>query len=215
MKYGDLPKMIGHYKVEAKEMMFYQYLPIKLIGEVEPKYEDRLSCFNGLIGVCCCDFIGVFGLDRYVQSFVYLTAKFQWQKPGCSFNRPGYHSDGFMTDDINYVWSDSHPTIFNNSDFVLTQDDSLSLAEMEAQANPDNQFQFENNTLLRLNQFNIHRVANPGTGMRTFFKLSISKDKYDLEFNSRNRLLEYNWEYRARNIERNIPQILSPTERKH
>lgn len=30
MKYGQLPKSLGIFEVECKEMMFYQYMPIKL-----------------------------------------------------------------------------------------------------------------------------------------------------------------------------------------
>lgn len=45
--------------------------------------------------------------------------------PNCSFNRMGYHSDGFLTDDINYIWCDNNPTIFNISAFNLTLDENL------------------------------------------------------------------------------------------
>jgi hypothetical protein len=61
MKYGQLPKELGIFEVKPKEMMFYQYLPIKMIGETKPIYEKRLSCFDELIGSICCDFIGDFG----------------------------------------------------------------------------------------------------------------------------------------------------------
>jgi hypothetical protein len=182
-------------------------MPLKLIGETEPLVEDRLRCFENLIGTCCCDFIGFYGLDRYVKSYVYLTAKFMYQTPGCSFNRPGYHSDGFMTDDINYVWCDKNPTIFNSTIFDLSMDDSGSLVEMERQASSEREYAYPENTLLRLDQFNIHKVADiQKPGMRTFFKLSFSKDKYDLIGNSHNYLLQYEWEMKQRLEQRNIPQ---------
>ena len=44
---------------------------------------------------------------------------------------------------------------------------------------------------------------------RTFFKLSFSKDKYDLKGNSHNYLFDYNWEMRERKENRNIPQQLT------
>jgi hypothetical protein len=207
MKYGELPKVLGEFKVECKEMMFYQYLPIKMPLDVNPVYEDRLKCFDKLVGAICCDYIGEYGLDNYVNSYVYLTAKFMYQMPNCSFNRMGWHSDGFLTDDINYIWCDKYPTIFNKSNFILSPDDTLSIQEMEMQADPLNDVTYNENQLIRLNQFNIHKVAPVKVGgMRTFLKVSISKDKYDLIGNSHNYLLNYDWEMKQRKDQRNIPQ---------
>lgn len=209
MKYGELPINLGVHEIECNEMMFYQYLPIKMVGETQPIYEPRLKCFDELVGIICCDYIGTYGLDNYVESFVYLTAKHAYQNPGCSYNRPGYHADGFMTDDVNYIWSDACPTIFNKTEFQLTMDDSGSLVEMEQQAIKENEITYPVNSLLRLNQFNIHKVADIEVGcMRTFIKISISKDKYDLSGNSHNYLIDYNWEMKERKIERNIPQTV-------
>ena len=209
MRYGELPKPLGIFEVECNEMMFYQYMPIKLIEQTQPIYEERLRCFDKLIGAICCDYIGEFGLDNYVNSYVYLTAKHLYQMPNCSFNRTGWHSDGFLTDDINYIWSDKYPTIFNRTEFHLPLDDLLSLEEMEKQAMPFHDVKYKENQLLRLNQYNIHKVA-PITeiGMRTFLKLSFSKDKYDLIGNSHNYLIDYNWEMKNRKEHRNIPQSI-------
>ena len=207
MKYGELPKELGIFEVPCQEMMFYQYLPIKVKNHVNPIYESRLKCFDQLVGAVCCDFIGEFGLDRYMNSYVYLTAKHLYQPPNTSFNRMGWHSDGFLTEDINYIWCDKYPTIFNTSEFNLTLDDSLSMREMEKQALEENDFQFKENQLLRLNQFNIHKVAPITDGcMRTFVKLSFSEDKYDLVGNSHNFEIDYNWEMKQRGESRNIPQ---------
>lgn len=206
-KYGSLPKNLGEHLIECDEMLYYQYLPIKLSGQVEPLMENRLIPFKEIIGAICCDFVGEFGLDKYVRKNVYLTAKKMYQTNGCSFNRKGYHSDGFLTYDINYIWSDCQPTIFNTSNFNLTLDDKKSLKEMEDQALKKNEVIYPNNTLLRLNQFQIHKVS-PGTqlGLRTFVKVSFSEDKYDLKGNSVNHLLDYDWKMRDRETERNIPQ---------
>lgn len=209
MRYGELPKPLGIFEVECNEMMFYQYLPIKMIEQTQPVYENRLKCFDKLVGAICCDYIGEFGLDNYVNSYVYLTAKHLYQMPNCSFNRTGWHSDGFLTDDINYIWSDKYPTIFSRTEFELPLDDLLSMEEMEKQAMPFHNVTYGDNRLLRLNQYNIHKVA-PVTevGMRTFLKLSFSKDKYDLIGNSHNYLIDYNWEMKNRKEHRNIPQSI-------
>lgn len=207
MNYGDLPKQLGKHIVKCDEMLFYQYLPIKLIGQSDCVFEKRLDCFGNLIRLILFDFIEDFGLEVYLNSYVYLTAKHMFQLPNCSFNRNGYHSDGFMTDDINYIWSNCHPTVFNKTQFNLSQDDTKSIGEMESQALPENDVVYDDSTLLRLNQHNIHKVAEGVTPrMRTFVKVSFSKDKYDLIGNAHNHLLDYNWDMVERKLERNIPQ---------
>ncbi len=211
-KYSQLPANLGQFTVDCKEMMFYQYLPIKMIGEANPVFEDRLDCFKSMVGTICCDYIGTFGLDNYVGSYVYLSAKYLFQAEGCGYNRPGWHCDGFMTDDINYIWSDRNPTVFNISDFVLSQDDRLSMTEMQEQARFKNDIEFPVNSLLRLNQYNVHKVGHQSEGMRTFLKVSFSKDKYDLIGNSHNYLLKYDWEMKERMAERNIPQTITQLE---
>lgn len=209
MQYGDSPKPLKQFVIECKEMMFYQYLPIKMPESIHPAYESRLRVFDEIIGAICCDYIGVFGLDKYRENYMYLTAKHMYQSGNCSYNRPGYHSDGFMTDDINYIWCNMNPTIFNHGPFSLTQDDKLSLDEMQQQADKMNDFKYQPNTLLRLNQYCIHKVADiQDSGMRTFLKLSFSKDKYDLIGNSHNYEIHYQWDMKPRKEERNIPQTI-------
>lgn len=207
--YGNKPTSLGVFAVNQPEMMFYQYLPIKLAGSTEVEMEQRLRHFDQIIGTCLCDFVGTYGLNRFVDSYVYITAKKMFVTPGCSFNRPGWHSDGFMTEDINYIWSDCYGTIFNTTQFALTMDDSGSLVDMENQADNENDLTYPDGTLLRLDQFNIHRVADIDQArLRTFLKVSISKDKYDLEGNAHNYLLNYDWPMRKRESKRNIPQVL-------
>lgn len=207
MEYGELPTIVRNIDIDCKEMMFYQYLTIKLKGQNTFNIEPRLNPFYPLIIHCLNDFKNNFGIERLIDSYIYLTAKRQFQSKSKLFNRPGYHSDGFLTDDINYIWSDKNPTIFNSTKFNLTLDDELSLIEMEEQALPENEVVYSDNTLLRLNQFNIHKVdENIESGFRTFVKISFSQDKYDLEGNSHNYLLDYNWQMNPRKETRNVPQ---------
>ncbi len=210
MKYGDLPKNLGELTLKCKEMLFYQYLPIKLINSGgDLVYEKKLLCFAGLIEIICSEFICEFGWDRFDESYIYLTAKYMYQTPNCSFNRNGYHSDGFLTDDINYIWSDCHPTVFNTTNFNLSPNDAISILEMEKQALKENDVTFADNSILRLNQFNIHKVGEVSQpSMRTFVKVSFSKDKYDLIGNAHNYLLDYKWDMVERKVERNIPQSI-------
>lgn len=205
--YGELPCAITNINVECTEMMYYQYLPIKLSGSIIYHREQRLMFTDELLDIIIDDFKKNFGVKEFINSYIYLTVKNLFQIPGKPFNRPGWHSDGFMTDDINYIWSDSQPTIFNNSEFTLSQDHKKSIIEMDQQAKVCNNIQFANKHLLRLNQYNIHKVSDiTNSGMRLFIKVSFSKDKYDLEGNSHNHQIHYNWNMKPRDIDRNIPQ---------
>lgn len=206
MKYGEYPKTLLTHEVKCNEMMFYQYMPIKLSGQSSITMEERLQCFENLIGASCCDFIGMDGLDKFIESNVYLTVKHAYQQAGCSYNREGWHSDGFMTDDINYIWSDRFPTVFNLTPFNLTQCHEISLVEMNDQAKDLYNIHYSDCELLRLNQYNIHKVGEITEGeFRTFFKLSFSKDKYNLIGNTHNYMLDYEWEMKPREISRNHP----------
>lgn len=212
--YGAKPVLIGEKVINCNEMLFYQYLPIKLANSTDIKMEDRLTPFKDLVGQICCDFVAVYGLTRFRMSYIYLTAKVLYQSGGCSYNRLGWHSDGFMTDDINYIWCDKNPTIFNCSNFNITQDDKLSMVEMSEQALPENDFSYPCNSILRLDQYNIHKVADKqDEGVRQFAKVSFSYDRYDLIGNAHNYLLDYNWEMKPRKLDRNIPQSKQLTQK--
>lgn len=190
-------------EMPVEEFFSYTYLPIKL-PDGQITVEPRLRVFNAIIGRAACDFIGAYGLDRYTNSYIYMTAKHLWQIEG--FNRKGWHSDGFGTDDISYIWYDKQPTIFNNTDFFLSNDDSLSMVEMEEQARPEFDYHYPNNSLIRMDQYSIHRVGDIESGPRCFVKICISKDIYNLKGNAINYDLDYQWEYRERKWDRNVPQ---------
>ncbi len=212
MRYGDLPKNLGVKKVKIDEMCFYQYLPIKLSSMFIMVLEPRLYSLRPILTQIKKDFVEEFGMNKFKDSYIYLTVKKMFQIPGTNFNRPGWHSDGFMTEDINYIWSDNNGTIFNHGYFDLSQNDSISLFEMEQQADSRCEKTYKDGSLLRLNQFNIHKCAEiKRPGMRTFIKVSFSKDKYDLKGNSHNYILTYNWNMKDRSERRNIPQSKQPS----
>lgn len=205
--YGKLPHSLGIIDIDVNEMMFYQYYPLKLSGDTEIKFEKRLDWFYRLMTRSISDFVSTYGLSNYKECYMYITAKVMYQYEGCSFNRGGYHSDGFMTNDTNYIWSNCVPTIFNTTNFKLTMDDKLSINEMEQQAVKENEYVFRNCELLRLDQFSIHKCSESKEPvLRSFVKISFSKDRYDLKGNSHNYNLDYNWDMKERKTDRNIPQ---------
>jgi hypothetical protein len=197
MSYGNAPIALSLIPIEAPEMMFVQYLPI-----VMPKgnlaLPEALLCFFPLVEM----------VMKYVKKddYLYITVKHLYVSSGCSGNREGWHSDGFGTNDINFIWSDSSPTEFCVQPFVLSDDCDVSMKEMTQQVKAENIRTYPNNTLLRLDRLVIHRVSPIQiTGMRTFVKLSISQDRYNLKGNAHNYLLDYNWELQDRETERNHP----------
>lgn len=209
MTSGSLPKVIGVFEANSRELMKYQYLPIKLANSTEVVVEPRLQVFDKIIGAACCDFVGTYGLNRFVSSYVYLTAKRGLQTPTKSLTRAGWHIDGFGTPDINYLWSDCVPTVFNNSPFVLCDDEYISMAQMAQQADPIHNYYYPDKTLLRVDNTIVHRADTVDEPVvRTFVKVSFSADKYDLEGNSINYLLKYDWPTRPRQNRRNVPQSL-------
>lgn len=204
--YGAHPKIIGGVNVNPKEFMFYQDMLIKLSGGYGVQLEERLKVFEPIVKTAVSDFIQDFGKEEYEKRFVYISAKNLYQN-GSSYNREGWHCDGFGSSDINYIWSNASPTQFNFSDFNLSDDDSLSMSEMTEQANPHNDKCYRDLILIRLDELVVHRAnPNPYEGVRAFVKVSFSRDRFDLLGNTINPLIDYNWTMRLRSQSRNIPQ---------
>jgi hypothetical protein len=106
----------------------------------------------------------VVNLGRRGNTYIYLTAKRLFVGPNCVGNRPGWHTDGFGTDDINYIWCDSLPTEFCvNQHFNLSDDHEASMRQMEDQAKPENIKTYPVGSLLRLDSAVVHRCARPVT----------------------------------------------------
>lgn len=209
MIYGTAPWRLGKIAVDCTELMFFHDLPIKLPGQAVLKMEERLTPFVSIVNAACRDFIFVRGMDAYMAGHVYICAKRLYQAPGSPFNRPGWHTDGFGTEDINYVWSDNTPTVFNVTPMELSNDDVLSMTEMRQQALPENNRTYPDGTLLRLDQYVVHRVGHiAAPSIRTFCKVTFSTARFDLAGNSRNPLLDYDWPIRERSIDRNVPGVV-------
>lgn len=199
--YGEAPKVLGHEDIEFPEFMFYLYLPIKLAGEAYrcDNLPRNLSFMSPLLSK----------IEVEDDDYVYVTAKNMWFEKGQTYNRDGWHSDGFMTDDKNYIWCDTESTEFMLGEFDLTQEHETSLEELENRAcvgECDWPAPMATKTLLQLDQYVIHRPPPvKESGMRGFVKISVSKNKYDLKGNSHNHMLDYDWEMCDRKATRNDP----------
>lgn len=208
--YGKEPIFIRSHIIECEEIFFYQYMPIKFpsmtISEAcVVSLPEQLHLFTPLLIEIECKL----GQEYLKDKYVYITAKHNYVTPQYWGNRPGWHTDGFGTDDINFIWCDYNPTIFNSSDFKITDDHAISLKEFEQQAKPENNFRYMHYDLLMLDQYVVHKVAPVIEGrFRTFVKISISKDAYNLKHNTHNYLLTYDWNMKERQRERNNPTKL-------
>lgn len=202
MIYGELPQDLGIMEMPTKEMLFWLYCPVSIPGRsfILP---DNLIQFGDML-----DAIWDHEADLCRESYIYLTAKTLFIPPGATPNRPGWHADGFGTEDINYIWYDRCPTEFLEGSFTLPEDDKASMEAMEFEAVDKMPVTYPDRHLLRLTPRVVHRV-NPDCppGMRTFLKVSISKDRYNLEGNSVNHHLHDQWPSLPRMSGRNQPAL--------
>lgn len=207
MLYGNLPTDLGLIDIAPKEMMFHMYMPISLPGSDRVFLPEHLETFKPLIVKAWED-----ERERFRDEYVYLTAKTLWVSGDYIGNRPGWHSDGFGTDDINYIWADREPTdflapLFNGFNFEGHDCDQFYAHCNAAEESPTwNIVYYPDKHLLKLDPSVIHRSpVDFEAGMRSFAKVSISKDQYNLEGNASNYLLDLDWKMKPRNVDRNHP----------
>lgn len=203
MEYGELPKVIAeNIKLDVEEVAYCLYMPISVPGQGLLSVPPQFRPYTPLIARVFID-----EPKRVINEYVYLTVKRMIVGPGVTPNRPGWHADGFGSDDLNYVWYDSVPTVFNDSKFVISDDHIKSLTEFDEQALPENDKTYPCFSLLKLTPSVVHRVQLAETeGMRTFVKISVSKNKYNLKGNSRNHAAPgLSWTMYDRGLVRNDP----------
>ncbi len=199
MSYGAAPEIVGEFVTPNCELMFVLYMPIRLAGQQQVCIPDHLQDYSPLVDAAL-DYEGAKGDGRYV----YLTVKSLFVQPGCVGGRPGWHTDGFGTSDVNYIWSDKDPTEFCIQPFDLSDDHEVSMRQMDEQARAENIQTFGACQILRLDARHVHRCPiNPAPGYRTFARVSFSDDRYDLIGNARNYGLDYNWTMHPRGSTRN------------
>jgi len=200
MTYGALPHDLGLIDISPVEMMFWLYCPISTPTEATV-LPDNLVQFRPIIDRVMRD-----DPDRYCDSYVYLTAKTLFVQGDYIGNRPGWHSDGFGTEDVNYVWADRAPTEFYGDSFTLPDDCDVAMDIMAQRAAAADLVTYPDKHLLKLTPAVIHRSpVHFAPGMRTFVKVSVSADRYNLIGNSINHGLTERWPLLPRLPERNHP----------
>lgn len=201
--YGEQPVDLGFVDLNCEEMMFWLYCPVKLPYS-KVVIPDNLKKYKIILDKVKED------LKDWEDKFVYITAKTLWVNPENPGNRPGWHSDGFLTDDLNYIWCDSNPTVFfYNGDkrYAFSKDHSQSLVEMNNTCEYSGYHQkFPVKHLLKLDERVLHKIdTDIEPGLRTFAKVSVSRHPYKMKGNSINHELTGDWCNVERGSERNCP----------
>lgn len=200
---GNLPVNLGTYNIVAPEFVYHLYMPIAMLPakgiNKGLRVPAHLQCFMPLIASALWH-------TPSEGKYVYLTVKKMYVQKGQDANRPGWHIDGYGTDDLNVIWCDTIPTEFTFGEFDLSEDHEQSLKDLELQVSPNVLLTYAPHSLLKLDNTVVHRVAVCKEDcIRTFVKISISKHQYNLEGNSHNHLFDYNWSITARITARNHP----------
>lgn len=197
--YSSLPACIGQFEIDCPELVYHMYMPIKMADGFDVRIPKHLACFWPLVQqVMFC--------GAHANKYMYLTVKKMYITKGQSANRPGWHLDGYGTSDFNFIWSDVLPTQFVTGTFLLSDDHEESLDQMRQQAVGRAIHAFPDGSLLWLDPTNVHRVAACEEDcLRTFVKISVSLERYNLLGNAHNYLFDYDWPMVERKASRNHP----------
>lgn len=138
----------------------------------------------------------------------YLTIKRRYVSPGSNDNRPGWHIDGFKSDQYNFIWFDSIPTEVCAGRFDLSNDHEDSLEEMLIQSGGNDKFvhTLSENNLYEMDQSCVHRTSINKMNkaiLRTFIKITYSKEMFNCIGNAWNYKLPHIRYNKVRNETRN------------
>ena len=188
---SKMPQSLGEFILNPSEYCYCVYMPIK-IGAIY-KLPKNLSWVEPLL-------YKITDADC-MYSYWYLTVKYM-HVDGFA-KRPGWHIDGYLSDDVNYIWSDNYPTQFCVNKFSLELDHKNSMKQMHDQAiDPTHGLV---NHMYRLDNTIVHRTPYCKPGFRAFVKISCSNEKYNLLGNATNPELDLDCEYVTRDLTRNHP----------
>lgn len=201
--YGAEPVAVCRFIPWWDELMHWLYLPVRMISVGDHvRLPENVEFARPAVEAALTDAAWL-GWD---PKFTYLTMRRGWASTGNPLNRPGWHSDGFGTDDLNYIWTDRFPTELACHDFGQVSDDHAeSLEQFADRAHVTGHV--ETGLLYRFDQHVIHRAPEhlDAGGMRSFLKVSLSDDRYNLVGNSHNHLFDYSWRMWERGAIRNDP----------
>jgi hypothetical protein len=201
MQYGNAPEFCGNVDLDLKEFMYFLYLPV-FMDNSGIKLPPNVECCRPIIELA---------MERSLPrqyNYVYLSARKGWATPDNPLNRPGWHCDGFGTDDLNFVWWKGQGTRFAIQRFTnISTDHEKSQIQFEGQVNPRKVTSYPSGGLYRITPTVVHAtpLIRPPGELRQYVKISMSDHKYNLENNSHNYLFDYDWPLTKREVVRNDP----------
>lgn len=209
MVHSTIPKgLYTKYDTEGLEFCNIVYMCIKQAGNSEYSVPDNLK---ELVDSVISD-IYTLSPELYnndCTKYCYLTVKKMYVQPNSYGNREGFHIDGFLSDQENYIWSDCEatPTEVSIGEFRLTEDHNKSLDEMVLQTSYNFTEQLKPFHLYDMNQSIVHRPTKNFTKeavLRTFIKITYSKELFNCVGNA--------WNYKLPNIK---PKVKRNQDRNH
>lgn len=207
MAIGAPPRYITTSNFDLAEVMYYLYLPV-VMGDSDLRLPPNVKCCEDIIHAATNAALYHCNLEgRKPYQYIYLSARKGWASPDNPLNRPGWHCDGYGTDDLNYVWWVGPGTRFAMHPFHdISPDHRRALEQFEEQVQLDHVTDdLPQRHLWELTPEVVHAtpiVQAPGC-MRQFVKISFSDHQYNLENNSHNYLFHYAWPLESRDVARN------------
>ena len=213
--YGKMPEVIEEVELENNSTMMCLYMLVNKPLTHMAQLPDQYLWVGDLLDEVFFDM----DTNEIFEKYVYLTVKSGWVSGDHTMQRPGFHTDGFMTDDINYLWSDNNPTQFIGGCIMGVPEDheeSLEYFDSILEGTGLEPKEYPNNTLLKLNDRVIHRARPVMTpGFRNFVKITVSDHQYRLKGNTVNPMLDSGWVNDVeRKVGRNCPLGESNEKRK-
>lgn len=214
MKYGNLPVYLGQFdQVDLNEVMYYLYLPVVMRDPRMVSGDIRLPRNVEVCRPLITEALGyAYNIrnsrdGRWPYTYVYLSARKGWATADNPLNRPGWHADGFGTEDLNFVWWRGAGTRFAAQAFTEISDDHvLSQKQFQEQVDETKAISYPEAGLYVIDPSVVHATPIITTpGMRQYIKISLSNERYNLENNSHNYLFDYDWPLHTRSAIRNDP----------
>lgn len=207
--HSTIPKGINaEYDVESLEFCNIVYMCIKQAGSSEYSIPDNLK---ELVDSVISDIYTLSPelYDNDWTKYCYLTVKKMYVQPNSYGNREGFHIDGFLSDQENFIWSDCEgtPTEVSIGKFELSNSHETSLTEMMVQASYNFTEQLKPFNLYDMNQSIVHRPTknlNSEAVLRTFIKVTYSKELFNCVGNA--------WNYKLPHIK---PTVKRNQSRNH
>ena len=214
-RYGEKPELVANFNhLSMDEVMYYLYLPVFMKNPKMKRCEGRdvtdirlpgnLELLRPMIKTAVMSKFG--GDTVFPYKYIYVSARKGWATRDNPLNRPGWHCDGFGSDDMNFIWWKGKGTRFAVQKFVdISEDHVISMKQFQDQLQSYNiQTSMFDQWLYHISPYVVHATPDITTpGMRQFVKISFSNDKYNLYNNSHNYAFDYKWDMVDRSEVRN------------